>query len=170
MGREATDHDAAEKLWQMIKGMRIAMLTTLDDHGYLHARPMGTLPHAGFDNGTLWFFTDAHSEKAVDIERHWRVNLAYADPDKQNYVSVSGVAELVLDRDKIKHLWRDIMTTWFPKGPDDPNLALIKVTVDSAEYWDSPSGLRELVYGYAKAVITRKPPTPAAGENEVVKY
>lgn len=168
MGREATDREAGDKLWQMIKDMRIAMLTTLNDSGHLHARPMGTLPHAGFDNATLWFFTDAQSDKASEIERHWRVNLAYADPDAQNYVSVSGVAEIVRDKDKIRHLWREPMTTWFPKGVDDPNIALIKVTVDSAEYWDSPSGAMVWAYGYAKAKLTGERPDP--GENARVAF
>ncbi|HYG86419.1 MAG TPA: pyridoxamine 5'-phosphate oxidase family protein [Azospirillum sp.] len=168
MAREANDREAAEQLWQMIKDMRVAMMTTLDDNGYLHARPMGTLSHAGFDNATLWFFTDIHSEKAVDIERHWRVNLAYSNPGKQHYVSVSGVAELVRDRTVIHHLWRDAMTTWFPKGPDDPNLTLIKVTVDSAEYWDSPSSTMVWAYGYLKAKMTGKRPSP--GENVQVAF
>jgi len=160
MARDADDREAAEKLWQMIREMRITMMTTLNDNGMLHSRPMGTLPHAGFDNATLWFFTDATSEKAEEIERHWRVNLAYADTGNQNYVSVSGVAEMVRDRDKIRHLWRDILTTWFPKGPDDPNLALIKVTVDQAEYWDSPSSAMVWAYGYAKAKLTGERPHP----------
>lgn len=168
MAREATDRDAADKLWQMIKDMRVAMMTTLTGSGHLHARPMGTLPHAGFDNATLWFFTDAHSDKAADIDRNWRVNLAFADPDAQNYISVSGVAEIVRDKDKIRHLWRDILTTWFPKGPDDPNLALIKVTVDSAEYWDSPSATMVWAYGYVKAKLTGERPDP--GENARVAF
>ncbi|HYH18926.1 MAG TPA: pyridoxamine 5'-phosphate oxidase family protein [Azospirillum sp.] len=168
MARHADDHHAAETLWRMIKDMRITMMTTLDDNGHLHARPMGTLPHAGFDDATLWFFTDANSGKAAEIERHWRVNLAYADPDAQNYISVSGVAEIVRDRGKVHDLWRDIMTTWFPKGPDDPNIALIKVTVDSAEYWDSPSSTMVWAYGYAKAKLTGERPDP--GENARVAF
>ncbi|PWC43535.1 pyridoxamine 5'-phosphate oxidase family protein [Azospirillum sp. TSO22-1] len=168
MTRQATEREAADTLWQMIKGMRTAMMTTLTDAGHLHSRPMGTLPHAGFDNATLWFFTDVGSDKASEIERHWRVNLAYADPDARSYVSVSGVAEIVRDPDKIRHLWRDVMTTWFPKGPDAPTLALIKVTVDSAEYWDSPSGAMVRAYGYVKAKLTGERPDP--GENARVAF
>lgn len=168
MARHTDNDQAAEKLWAMIKDMRVTMMTTLDDNGFLHSRPMGTLPHAGFDDATLWFFTDAHSEKASEIERHWRVNLAYSDPNAQNYVSVSGVAEIVRDRGKIHALWRDIMTTWFPKGPDDPGIALIKVTVDSAEYWDSPSSAMVWAYGYAKAKLTGERPNP--GENARVAF
>ncbi|KAA0687052.1 pyridoxamine 5'-phosphate oxidase family protein [Azospirillum sp. Vi22] len=160
MARSADDREAAEKLWGMIKGVRICMMTTLDENGILHSRPMATLPHAGFDDGTLWFFTRADSPKVHELKTHWRVNLSYADPDKQDYVSVSGVAETVRDRDKIRFLWRDILSTWFPQGVDDPDLALLKVSVDRAEYWDSPSSAMVYAYGYVKAKITGEPPKP----------
>ncbi len=160
MAEEANDRDAAKELWRMIKDTRVAMMTTLDDNGYLHARPMGALPHAGFDNATLWFFTEVHSEKAGTIERQWRVNLAYADPDKQQYVSVSGVAELVRDRTMIKHLWRNDAMAWFPKGPDDPALALVKVSVDSATCWDNAANAMVKAYGYLKAKASGAQPNP----------
>ena len=160
MARSATDRESTEKLWGMIKGVRIAMMTTLDENGILRSRPMATLPHAGFDDGTLWFFTRADSPKVHELQEHWRVNLSYAEPSDQNYVSVSGIAQLVRDQDKIRFLWRDIMSTWFPNGPDDPEVALLKVTVDQAEYWDSPSSAMVYAYGYVKAKITGEPPSP----------
>lgn len=160
MARSATDRESTEKLWGMIKGVRIAMMTTLDENGILRSRPMATLPHAGFDDGTLWFFTRADSPKVHELQEHWRVNLSYADPGDQNYVSVSGIAQLVRDQDKIRFLWRDIMSTWFPNGPDDPEVALLKVTVDQAEYWDSPSSAMVYAYGYVKAKITGEAPSP----------
>lgn len=152
--------DDVEKLWSLIKGVHVAMMTTLDDNGRLNSRPMATLSHAGFEDGTLWFFTRADSGKVSEIDRHWRVNLAYAAPDKQDYVSVSGIAEVVRDRDKIRFLWRDIMSTWFPNGPDDPEVALLKVSVDQAEYWDSLSSAMVYAYGYVKAKLTGESPDP----------
>ena len=168
MARNAGDREAADKLWGMIKGMRIAMMTTLDENGILRSRPMATLPHAGFDDGTLWFFTRADSSKVHDLQEHWRVNLAYADPGDQSYVSISGVAELVRDRDKIRFLWRDLLGTWFPQGPDDPQVALLKVSIDQAEYWDSPSSAMVYAYGYVKAKLTGEPPNP--GEHAKIAF
>ncbi|MBP2313464.1 pyridoxamine 5'-phosphate oxidase family protein [Azospirillum soli] len=168
MARSADNREAADKLWGMIKGVRIAMMTTLNDNGILHSRPMATLSHAGFDDGNLWFFTRADSPKVHELKEHWRVNLSYADPSDENYVSISGVAELVRDRDKIRFLWRDILSTWFPQGPDDPEIALLKVSVDHAEYWDSPSSAMVYAYGYVKAKITGEPPNP--GENVKIAF
>jgi general stress protein 26 len=160
MALHASNREAAEKLWTLIKGIRVAMMTTLDDNGILHSRPMATLSHAGFDDGNLWFFTRLDSGKVQELERHWRVNLSYAEPDKENYVSISGIAETVRDQDKIRFLWRDILTTWFPGGVDDPNLALLKVDVDHAEYWDSPSSAMVYAYGYVRAKLTGESPNP----------
>ncbi len=41
--------------------------------------------------GRLWFFVSASSPKIEEMQReHGRVCLAYADPGKQDYVSISG--------------------------------------------------------------------------------
>lgn len=162
------DRQSIDTLWTMIKGIRVAMMTTLDDNGRLNSRPMATLSHAGFEDGTLWFFTRADSGKVSELDRHWRVNLAYAEPEKQDYVSLSGIAEVVHDSEKIHFLWREIMTTWFPQGPDDPEIALLKISVDQAEYWDSPSSAMVHAYGYVKAKITGEAPDP--GENVKIAF
>lgn len=168
MVRSSTDREAAEKIWNMIKGVHVAMMTTLDDNGRLNSRPMATLSHAGFEDGTLWFFTRADSHLASELDRHWRVNLAYANPDKMDYVSLSGIGEVVRDQDKIRFLWREVMSTWFPEGPDDPQIALLKINVDRGEYWDSPSGAMVYAYGYVMAKITGESPDP--GENVKIAF
>ncbi len=76
------------------------------------------------------------------------------------YVSVSGRAQVVTDRSKIKELWTPLMKTWFPKGEDDPEICLIRVRAESAEYWDSPSSTIVHIYGLAKAVVTGERPNP----------
>lgn len=158
--------DAADKLWRQIKNIKVCMLTTIDEDGTLRSRPMAGWQDA-FD-GTLWFFTRASSHKVHEIGNHHEVNLAYAEPDRQDYVSVSGRAELVRDPDKARQLWREYLTTWFPKGLDDPDMALLKVTVEKAEYWDAPSSAMVYLYGYAKAKLTGEAPKP--GENEKVSF
>lgn len=158
----------ADRLWSMIKDIQVAMMTTQDDNGDLHARPMGTLSHAGFDDGSLWFFTDVASGKIAELHNDWHVNLAYADPRHQTYVSVAGLGTVVRDRGRIHALWRDILSTWFPNGRDDPAIALIRVTVRSAAYWDAPSSTMVHAYGYAKAKLTGEAPHP--GEHGRVSF
>jgi general stress protein 26 len=162
---QKTSSEQVEKLAKLIKDIQFAMLTTAMPDGSLRSRPMAT-QRAPFD-GTLWFFTPADSAKVHEIEDDQHVNVSYADPSRNNYVSVSGRASVVRDEAKAKALWSESLRTWFPKGSDDPDIALLKVTVDAAEYWDAPSSAMVHLYGYAKAVTTGK--RPRGGENEKVK-
>lgn len=144
------------KLRGLIKNIDFAMLTTVDDDGSLRSRPMSTNGEVEFD-GDLWFFTSASSHKVHEIERQPQVNASFARPDKQDYVSLSGRAELVRDPAKIKQLWKPELKAWFPNGPDDPDVALLKIHVHKAEYWDAPSSLVAHAFGLVKATLTRTP-------------
>jgi general stress protein 26 len=148
------DQENVAKLAKLIKGVRVAMLTTVEADGCLRSRPMHT-QESDFD-GTLWFFTWVDSAKVHEIEHDQHVNLSYADPSDQVYVSVSGRARLVRDRTKIKELWNPIHKAWFPQGVDDPNIGLLRVDVEKAEYWDSPSSKVVQLIGFTKAMLTGK--------------
>jgi general stress protein 26 len=150
-----------EKLRGLIKDIDIAMLTTTDADGSLRSRPMGT-QQAEFD-GDLWFFTSADTTKVDEIERDNRVNVSYAAP-KNRFVSVSGTAVLLNDREKMKELWSPIYKAYFPDGLDDPNLRLLKIEVQKAEYWDSPGGIIPIVIGFAQALAGKE--ETEMGENE----
>ena len=152
-----TETNDTAKLWDLIKTVEIAMMVT-EDGEHLRSRPMA-VSQKQFD-GTLWFFTRASAHKVAEVEQDHRVNLAYAHPGKQDYVSVSGRASLVRDRAAIDQHWTESLRTWFPKGKDDPDVALIKVAVQQAEYWDAPSSTMLHAYGYVKAVVTGEPPQP----------
>ncbi|HSN88084.1 MAG TPA: pyridoxamine 5'-phosphate oxidase family protein [Thermoanaerobaculia bacterium] len=159
MAKEKSD---VEKLRELIKGIRIAMLTTVDQDGSLRSRPMAT-QQTELD-GDLWFFTSHSSAKVGEVGREHQVNVSYSDPDDQRYVSVSGTASVLRDRAKAEELWNPALKAWFPKGLDDPDLALLKVEVQKAEYWDAPSSTMVYLAGLAKAAVTGK--RPDVGENE----
>ncbi len=162
---DASRDDAKQKLWAMMKDIKFAMLTT-DDAGHLRARPMAA-SQTGFD-GTLWFFTRASSHKVAEVGADHSVGVTYADPSGQNYVSLSGRATLVQDKASIAAHWSEGIRTWFPKGQDDPDIALLKVDVKAAEYWDAPNSAMVHAYGYIKAVVTGESPHP--GENRKVSF
>ena len=163
---QRTDQAARDKVLDLLRDQHITMMTTRGGDGRMHSRPMG-VQHTSFD-GHLWFLTDGRSGKIADIERDPEVLCSYADPSEQSYVSVSGRGEVVRDRAVIKEHWFEAARTWFPEGADDPNLCVIRVKVESAEYWDSPSAAMVYAYGYAKAVLTGK--RPDAGENRTVAF
>lgn len=155
----------AAKLYEMIKSVKIAMMTTIDTDGTLHSRPMHS--QEADEHGDLWFFTQLQSPKVTEVSRDNLVNLAYADPDKQHYVSVSGKAEIVRDKAKIEEKWSEGMRTWFPQGTDDPQIALIRVHPVKGEYWDSPSSTVLHLYGYVKATLTGEPPKNVGDQEKV---
>ncbi|HEY3927255.1 MAG TPA: pyridoxamine 5'-phosphate oxidase family protein [Candidatus Koribacter sp.] len=133
------------KLNELITGIQFAMLTTVHPNDQLHSRPMAT--QAATDEGFLWFFASQNSSKIDEIRNVNQVNVAYADPANTRYVSVSGTCELVRSRPIAGDLWRDEYKRWFPRGIDDPDLILLKITINSAEYWDATSGRMRVLEG-----------------------
>ncbi|RYD79232.1 MAG: general stress protein [Sphingobacteriales bacterium] len=141
-------------IYEKIKDVDIAMLTTIDrKRGTLHSRPMSTNKQVEPD-GTIWFFTYNDSEKASEVEMHENVNLSYSLPSSQLYVSVSGTAEMVQDKAKMKEFWNPILKAWFPDGLETPNIALLKVTITEAEYWDSNSNKMVQLFQIVRAIVT----------------
>ncbi|MGI4945790.1 MAG: pyridoxamine 5'-phosphate oxidase family protein [Janthinobacterium lividum] len=158
---DKTHSEATKKMWSMMKDIGFAMMTT-EDGDNLRARPM-VAAQKEFD-GSLWFYTRASSHKVDEVQGDQRVGITYAEPSKQNYVSLSGKARLVRDKAAITEHWQESMRTWFPKGTDDPEIALLRVEITEAEYWDAPSSTMIHAYGYVKAVVTGEPPHPGGNE------
>jgi general stress protein 26 len=152
-------HEEFEKLAEMIKDINFTMMTTIDGNGKLHSRPMATMEFEKPSDfkGTLWFFTREDSWKVHDIEEEKEVNLAYANPDSQRYVSVTGRASIKRDKSKMKELWTPTLLAWFPEGLNDPSIALIKVEVEAAEIWDTPPSKVVQIIGMARSLVTGKP-------------
>ncbi len=130
-------NQAIHKLGELIEKIRVAMLTTVAHDGKLRCRPI-TTQGSTFD-GNLWFLTRRSFPKTDEVREHRQVCLSFSRPEENTYVSVSGRAELVSDGEKLKQLWNPDYAKWFPGGPDDPDLALIRVVIERAEYWDAPS-------------------------------
>ena len=152
------EHDRQQhikQLAELIRGVDIAMFTTVGVDGRLFSRPLGT-QEVEFD-GDLWFATGADSPMIAVITAYPRVNVAYASPSGNTYVSVSGTARVVHDRAKIDELWSPAMKIFFPGGKDDPNLRLIHVSAESAEYWDGPGGLLGKALYFVLSAVTDDP-------------
>ncbi len=159
------DTGSSERLMTLLKDVRTAMMATRGPDGHFHSRPMAT-SDVDFD-GALYFLTDDHSGKIEDLTREPETLLTYSDESKQIYISLRGEGEVITDKEVIKRHWTASARGWFPKGPDDPAVALVKVTIRDAEYWDAPNGKAVILYAYAKAMLTGKRPDHI-GEHERV--
>jgi general stress protein 26 len=131
MNSTSDNQEAIEKVRELIKGIRTAMLTTVSEEG-LVSRPMKT-QDVEFDSN-LWFLTKKDTGKFHELLRNKQVNVAYAD---KSFVSIRGEAELVESPEKVKEFWSPAYEELLETTYDDPNLVLIKVKAETAEYWDS---------------------------------
>jgi general stress protein 26 len=156
-----------DKLTELIEEASVGMLTTRDLDGTLRSRPLAMLQVT--DDGDLWFFTSVKSPKVREIEEDNRVNVSFERPSDQIYVSLSGRARILRDREKAKALWTPWAKVWFPDGPEDPELVLLNVRADQAEYWDAPDSAVGRTIGLLKALATDEP-EEVAGENRKIDF
>lgn len=156
-------NDELEKITAIVKSAKIGVLTTSTEDGRLVSRPLATVD-VEFD-GDVWFFTYDPSNKVHEIEHDSHVNVSY-DSGK-GYLSLSGRASIVHDRAKIEQYWSPQIDAWFANGKDDPKVALIMVTAESAEYWANLDPKPVTLLKYAKARVTGS--TPDLGENKTVE-
>lgn len=159
----ADTENTTAKLAEVMSGIRFAMLTTVDSDGTMTARPMAT-QDTDF-GGDLWFIASRDSRKVAHIQAQPHVGVTLSSTDA--WVSIDGHATVVTDQAKLDELWNPGVEAWFPDGKDDPAIVLIKVTGDSAEYWDNPGGRVATVFSLAKAKLTCQP--YSGGENETVE-
>jgi general stress protein 26 len=160
-----TANPTAQSLAKLVEKIDIAMFTTVGPGGYLVSRPLSTQA-ARFDGERVWFFVDARSPKVDEIRRNRKVNVSYASQDRNTYVSLAGDARLDRDRARIASFWNDALKAFFPKGMDDPDLALIEVRPRTAEYWDGPGSFLGKAISFVVARVTGN--DDAMGENRIV--
>ena len=146
-----------DKLAELIKDIKFAMFTTHKVQGHLHSRPM-TTQNKKIDDDSLWFFMSRSGDPVSEFQGDDQVNVAYANPSSDTYVSVSGVAHVVEDMAKKKALWNKAAEAWFKGGVDDPDLALVRVKIEHADYWDVKESKIVQLYKMAEAAVTGKQP------------
>jgi general stress protein 26 len=146
-----TDRDL---LWHMIKDMRFAMLTHRHADGSLHAHPL-TMQNKSLDEqGLLYFFVARPTEVGQRLRTDGNVNLSFVDPAKDIYVSIAGHASVNEDLALKQRLFNALDRAWFPAGADDPNLELVAVRIQHAEYWDVKESKLTQLLKLATAAVT----------------
>ncbi len=166
----SSNEKTTAELWDMIKDIRFGMFTTKhhggEHAGHLHSRPM-TTQNKDLADDRLWFFMSRQGDPVKDLVADSSVGLAYADPDSDTYVSVSGTARVVDDIEKKRALWSKLAEAWFPGGPEDADLALVEVSIRHAHYWDVKENKLVQLLAMAKAAFTGK--QPSLGESGEVR-
>lgn len=157
----ATNPESLETVQSIMKDVRTCMFVSIADDGSLHAAPM-TTQEAEFD-GDVWFIASNGSETVRNLTSRPHVNVSYAGTSA--WLSLTGSAHVVDDAAKKKELWNTFTEAWFPKGQEDPSVVVVKVSGDSAQYWDSPGRLAMTV-SMVKARVSGT--TPKTGDSDTV--
>ncbi len=123
-----------DRVWTLIKDIPVAMVVTHDGQGqHMRARPMAARPAQ--EEGAIYFLTDVDAPKAEEIRRNDTICLAFADHRSRKYVSITGHAEIVDDQERIKQVWSIYDKTFWP-DENDPRIRILRVTPESAEFWE----------------------------------
>jgi general stress protein 26 len=146
--RSAEDRKKVDTIWNLVKHEHAAVLVSLRKDGSLDSIPMGCV-QSDFD-GTLWFLTFRDNPRLHEIEENEHVLVSYVRASRYEFVSMSGRARIVGDGSKIRELWREGFSVWFPDGPDSPNIALIEIDVKTVKSWSKPASFLTYAYHYMK--------------------
>ena len=146
----AATSDAA-RVWDMMEKISICMLTTHDGE-QIRSRPMGAF--ARREDEAVYFLSDARRHKDDEIADNPNVCLAFADG--QNFVSLTGHAMVSRDQAKIKELWSTPAKAWWD-SPDDPNIRLLTVKPNDAEFWEGPGKVVASIKMMAAAASKTRP-------------
>ena len=161
--RHAEDQPSTQEklgqLYELIDDIEIALMTTRRSDGSLVSRPMAT--QARREGTDLWFVTNAETAKIDELESDPHVNLAYYKNGTYEFVSVSGIARLSRDPQRIRELYSPDWRAWFGDeggarngGPEDPRLVLVLVEAHSATYLKARHGKALTLFNVVKGVVT----------------
>jgi general stress protein 26 len=143
------------RLRELLAGRKTALFTTVAGDGSLVSRPMAL--HEVDEEGRLWFITRDDSGKTRESRFNRHVNAGFPPEGDETWVSVAGQATILYDPAHIAALWSPALQVYFPNGPTDPGLCLIRLEPSSAEYWRGPDGFVGKALYFAMAAVTGDP-------------
>jgi general stress protein 26 len=158
-----TGSNQVDHVWDLAEKIKVCMLTT-QVAGKMRSRPMHGVCDPG--GGCIWFITDQRGAKDEEIKAAPEVCLAFADTGSNAYLSITGNAELLHDAARARELWSAEAQAWWPKGPTDPDVRILRVAPDSAEFWDARGNSIIVALKLAVARLSGRP--PQLGKNEKV--
>ena len=152
----------AERVWEMLKAIDIAMLVTRSAEG-LRGRPMSTIPTP--EKGVIYILTESDSSAARDIRVDGSVFLGYQG--RGDHVALIGQAMVDSDKGLVKDLWNPGAEIFWPRGPEAHDVVALVIDPGHADVWDGPGILRGIAEIFVGAVKGKSPDVGTRGEVEL---
>jgi general stress protein 26 len=147
----------------IIEAVRVGMITTMGADRIPASRPMWV--QEVDEQGQIWFFTSTFSSLIKQVRENHKVHITFADSGKNKYLCANASAVEVDDQNKMKELWDPTLKAWFKEGLETPGIVLLKVTMEDAEYWDSPNSAVVRIAGLVKSMVSDQPYQPGRHEH-----
>ncbi|GEK91211.1 pyridoxamine 5'-phosphate oxidase family protein [Alkalibacterium kapii] len=147
-------------IYDLIRNYDIGMMTNINEQGKLVSHPMTR--QGDIKDDVLWFFSRRNAEKIEELKKNDVVNVSFTGDE---YLSVSGNVSVVNDAEKKKELWSKPLEAFFESEPEDDQIILLKVDMDSIEYWTSDNIFTN-TFEFTKAMTTDK--KADLGENDAL--
>jgi general stress protein 26 len=159
---DKTPAELEARVWELIGKIRFCMYSTWDGQKQ-HQRPLTA--NGKEDEGAIYFLVDVEGSKNWETEKYPSVALSFADPGKNDYLTIAGTASISNDRAKITELWSPFAKAWWDSA-DDPAIRLLTVYPEEAEIWDGPNRLIAGAIMLAAAATGKR---PAVGDHGAVR-
>ena len=155
-----------DHLIELAKGFSTAVLVSHNADGTFAARPTNIAKIDG--SGDAYFSTSLHSPKISELQANPEMLLTMQNSSQ--FVTLRGLGRIERDKYLINDLWSEAWRVWFPKGPDDPELCLICMTITSGEYWDN-AGTNGAKYFFSavKSFVSGRPPSTDEAQHDKVE-
>jgi general stress protein 26 len=131
-----TPEELEAKLWAGLRSDMTVMLGMVDETA--PARPMTAQFEGDEDRGPLWFFTSQDSRLVQS--GGGAATAVYTAKDHDLFARIEGKLVEATDPAMIEKLWNPFVAAWY-EGKDDPDIALMRMDLDSAEIWENASSL-----------------------------
>ena len=127
-------HELKQKMWdKMTEGPFVMIGLTGSGE---HSEPL-TVQLDKDQVDTLWFFIRRDNRLA----KGGAAMVQFVSKGQDYFACLAGTARIDQDRAMIDKLWSKPAEAWFPGGKEDPDLALLRFDIDTAELWESDVSL-----------------------------
>jgi general stress protein 26 len=121
--------EVRERMWEKMAKSPFVMVEL--EGGHDHAQPMTAQLDKDAD-GKFWFYT----QKDNRIAPGGPAMAQYVSKDHKIFACIRGTLVEETDRAVIEKHWSNMVEAWFPQGPSDPNLKMLRFELEDAEIWE----------------------------------